>query len=95
MRTKIRRRTAKTLPKEWLPLFGDMLRDELGEQIDNHADFMRCHTDWRRREMIPKDKHQYSSMSLLLMERFDEMRRYNDYFRHTKPFEVIIVCDER
>jgi len=89
MRTKIRHRTAKMFPKEWLPIFGDMLGDELGEQIDNHAVFMRCHTDWRRREMLPKGER--GGTHLLLMERFDEMRKYNEYFRYTKPYEIIRV----
>ena len=85
---RIRRRESKILSKEQLAVFGDMLKDELGEQIDNHADFMRCHTDWRRSDLLPKEKGQHRSLSLLLMERFGEMRRFNEYFRYTKPFEV-------
>ena len=86
----LRRREAKILSNEQLAVFGDMLKDELGEQIENHADFMRCHTDWRRRDLLPKEKGQHRSMSLLLMERLDEIRRHNEYFRYTKAFEVCI-----
>ncbi len=69
---------------------GDLLGDELGEQIANHADFMRCRTEWRNSDKLPKERGRASPLSLLLLERFDEMRRGNSYFRYTKPYEIVV-----
>lgn len=83
---KIKRRLAKTLSREDLATLGNLLRDELGEQIANHADFMRKRTEWRNRDKLPK--HQDPVFSLTLFERLDEMKRHDAYFRYTKPWEI-------
>lgn len=80
----------KTLPKEVKTAFDDVLGNELGEQIDNWADFMRLHTDYRRRDRLPKEKQRYGVFSLTLFERLDQVIRIDNYFRYTKPCEFIV-----
>ncbi len=85
------RRLAKTMSKEDVAIMGDLFRDELGEQIANHADFMRKRTEWRNRDKLPKERRRYQGpLSLLLSERFNEMDRHRAYFRWTKPYEIVV-----
>lgn len=90
-RVKMNRRLAKTMSKENVAVMGDLFRDEFGEQIANHADFMRKRTCLRNRDKLPKEKGRSSPFSLVLRERFDEMDRNRAYFRWTKPYEIVVV----
>lgn len=86
---RMKRRLDKELSKENLAIMGNLLRDELGEQIANHADFMRCRTEWRNHDKLPKEREAYRPLSLLILERFGESDRFKSYFRYTKPYEIL------
>lgn len=85
-------REAKRLPKEDKAIFlgGDnLLGTELGEQIENWSDFMRCRLGYPH-DRKPRSKSEHRVFSLAMFERFDELKKIREYFKHTKPFEVVV-----